>query len=69
MKQCFFLGCMTILVEGILFTYIDSHFEILIAYCNCFFTQRRRERRVRALKSSIFMFFFLELILLKNSFA
>ena len=57
---------MTILVERILYTYIDSHFEILIACCNCFFTQRRRERRVRALKSSIFMFFFLELTFTKK---
>ncbi len=57
---------MTILVEGILYTYIGFQLGILIAYCNCFFTQRRRERRVSALKSSIFMFFFLKLTFTKK---
>ena len=59
---------MTILVEGILFTYIDSHFEILIAYCNCFFTQRRRERSVNMLESSILYVFCLELAFIKQIF-
>ena len=45
-----------------------SALEFLIAFGNCFFTQRRRERRVRVIKSSILSTFCLRLAFTKRYF-